>query len=159
MVSFEADVLANQGKPDPNFDVGVTLNQNVFRDGENLVVSLDPSQKMVVQVFQWLPYQRGEAAVSKVFPNPFDTTSVITKPTTVPSATGAKRYDLKVGFPDGMPAGRKMVDEYLIVIATRKPVSLRDSYDLDDFRRILAELPHDQVRIVRKAYNIVRGSR
>ena len=158
-VSFEADVRVAKGRPDQNFDVGVGLNQSVFRDGETLVVTLDPSQKMVVQVFQWLPYQRGESAVSKVFPNIFETTSVISKPTTVPSAAGAKRYDLKVRFPDGMPVGRKMVDEYLIVIATRSPVSLRDSYDLDDFRRLLAEFPRDQVRIVRKAYNIVRGSR
>lgn len=158
IASFDAEVQVAKGRPDPNFDIGVSLNQPVFRDGEPLVITLSPSQRMNVQVFQWLPYQRGDG-VSRVFPNAFDGTALIDKPMTVPTEAGARRYDIKANFPEGMPPGRKMVDEYLVVIATRKPMSFRDSYSLDDFRRVLAEFPRDESRIVRRAYNIVRGNR
>lgn len=156
-VSFEADVHVAEGRPDPGFDVGVALNNTVYRDGEKLNITLSPSQPMAVQVFQWLPYEKDEAQIARVFPNRFDSQARIDKPVTIPSEDGAKRYDLKVGFPTGQSAGRKMVDEYLMVVATRKPVSFRDNYTLDDFNRVLAEIPPSDRRLVRKAYNIVRG--
>ena len=159
VVALEADVRAAQGRPDSSFDLGVSTNQPVFRDGEHLVVSLSPSQPMAVQVFQWLPYLRDDAAVRRLFPNAFDNAQLIDKATTVPSETGSKRYDMRLAFPQDMPPGRKMVDEYLVIVATRQPLVLRDSYSLDDFRRLLAEIPRDQGRIIRKAYNIVRGNR
>jgi hypothetical protein len=156
-VSFDADVHVAEGKPDPSFDVGVVLNNAVYRDGEALTVTLKPSQPMVVQVFQWLPYESGEAQVGRVFPNAFDTTARIEKPTSIPTAANVKHYGLKVGFPTGQSARRKMVDEYLMVVATRTPVAFRDSYSLDDFNRVVAEIPLGDRRIVRRLYNIVRG--
>ena len=153
-VSFEADVHVAEGKADPNFDVGVVLNNAVYRDGEKLLVTLKPYQPMEVQIFQWLPYEKGDAQVARIFPNSFDTQSRIETPTTIP----AKRYDLKVTFPAGQPLSRKMVDEYLMVVATKKPMGLRDSYSLDEFNRLVAEIPLGDRRIVRRAYNIVRGS-
>lgn len=157
IVSFEADVRAATGRPDPGFDLGVSLSQPVLRDGENLVISLTPSRPMAVQIFQWLPYRRGEQSVIRIFPNALDSAELIRKPVTIPSKDAARRYDLMVSFPEAMPPARRMVDEYLIAIATYEPLTLRETYSLDDFRRLLAELPRDRSRIVRRAYNIVRG--
>ena len=158
IVSFEADVHVAEGKADPNFDVGVVLNNAVYRDGEKLMVTLKPSQPMAVQIFQWLPYEKGDAQVGRIFPNAFDAAERIAKSVTIPTESGAKRYDLKVSFPAGQPSSRKMVDEYLMVVATKKPMALRDTYSLDDFNRVVAEIPLGDRRIVRRAYNIVRGS-
>jgi len=157
-VSFDADVYVAEGKSDPNFDVGVVLNNMVYRDGENLTVTLKPSQPMAVQIFQWLPYEKGDAQVARIFPNPFENLARIDKAITIPTEAGSRRYDLKVGFPVGQPPGRKMVDEYLMVVATKKPMAFRDSYSLDDFNRVVAEIPLSDRRIVRRLYNIVRGS-
>jgi hypothetical protein len=156
-VSFEADVFVADGKPDPNFDVGVSLNGSVFRDGEKLVVSVTPSQPMHVQIFQWLPYETGDGQVGRVFPNSFDSVDLMTKPFTVPSEAGAKRYELKVSYPTGRQSRRGMVDEYLMVVATKKPVSFRDAYSLDDFNRVVAEIPQNERRFARRLYNVVRG--
>lgn len=159
VVGFAADVAAAEGQPDPAFDLGVSLPQPVLRHGEALVIGLSPSQPMYVQVFQWLPYRGGAAqAVTRLFPNAYDTAFRIDGPASIPTAAGAKRYDLRVEFPDGLPPGRRMVDEYLMVVATRTPLPLRDSYSLDDFRRLMAELPRAHSRVVRRAYNIVRGA-
>lgn len=158
IVSFDADVYVAAGQPDPNFDVGLTINNAVYRDGETLSITLKPSQPMIVQIFEWLPYEKGDAQVGRLFPNQFDNLTRIDKPVTIPTDAGAKRYDLKVAFPPGHAASRKMVDEYLMVVATKKPVTFRDSYSLEDFNRVIAEIPLGDRRIVRKAYNIVRGS-
>ncbi len=158
VVGFAADVAAAEGRPDPAFDLGVSLTQPVLRHGEALVIGLSPSQPMYVQVFQWLPHRGGEQAVTRLFPNPYDPVLRLDGPATIPTAAGARRYDLRVEFPQGQPPGRKMVDEYLMVVATRTPLPLRDAYSLDDFRRLMAELPQAHSRVVRRAYNIVRGT-
>ncbi|TAN61677.1 MAG: DUF4384 domain-containing protein [Magnetospirillum sp.] len=156
-VALEAEVVVPPGRPDPAFDIGIHLNATVFRDQEPLEISLSPSQPMAVAVFQWLPYEKGEAQVARIFPNPFDTASVLKGLVTIPTEAGRARYSMRVGFPAGMPAARRMVDEYLMVVATRRPVSFREAYALDDFRARLLELPRSDSRVVRKAYSIVRG--
>lgn len=156
-VELEADVVVPPGRPDPSFDLGVKLNGSVFRDGEPLEITLSPSQPMGVAVFQWLPYETGEAQVSRVLPNPFDPISHIDRPTTIPSEAGRKRYVMRVGFPKNLSAGRPMVDEYLMVVATKKPMEFRDGYSLDEFKARLLELPRGEVRMVRKGYVILRG--
>lgn len=156
-VSLEAEVVVARGRPDPGFDVAVTVNAAVLRDGEALEIQLSPTQPMSVAVFQWLPYESGAAQVSRIFPNPFDTVSWIAGPTSIPTSAGRPRYGLKVGFPPAI--SRSVVDEYLMVVATRKPVEFRESYTLDEFRARLIELPRGDSRIVRKAYSIVRRGR
>ncbi|WP_152427053.1 DUF4384 domain-containing protein [Paramagnetospirillum caucaseum] len=157
LVSFEADVFVAEGRPDPNFDAGVSLNGLVFRDGEKLVVSVTPSQPMHVQIFQWLPYEAGDAQIGRVFPNAFDSVDRVTKAFTVPSEAGSKRYELKVSYPTNRRGGRAMIDEYLMVVATKRPVAFRDVYSLDDFNRVIAEIPQDERRLLRRLYNVVRG--
>jgi hypothetical protein len=157
VVALEADVVAPPGRPDPSFDVGIRLNAAVFRDGEALEITLSPSRPMGVAVFQWLPYETGEAQVSRVLPNPHDPVDRIEGATTIPTEAGRKRYAMRMGFPTTMPPSRRMVDEYLMVVATRQPVRFREAFSLDDFRARLLELPRGDSRIVRKAYSIIRG--
>jgi len=156
-VRFEADVRISQGTADPGFTLGVSLNAAVYRDGEAMTIKLNPSQAMYVQIFQWLPYEKGEAQVGRLFPNGFDVQSRVAGIATVPSEQGGKRYGLRLVYPADQPTGRKMVDEYLMVVATRAPVVFRDSYTLDDFQKVLAEIPRNDSRIVKRAYNIVRS--
>lgn len=158
-VELEADVVVPPGRPDPSFDVGIRLNAAVFRDGEPLEMTLSPSQPMGIAVFQWLPYEKGDAQVSRILPNPYDPISRIDKATTIPSEGGRKRYVMRAGFPPALGDGRRMVDEYLMVVATRKPMEFRESYSLDEFRARLLELPRNESRMVRKAYSILRAEK
>ncbi len=156
-VSLEAEIIVAKGVPDPSFDLGVTLNTSVFRQGEAMEIALTPNRPMSVAIFLWLPYESGEAQVTRVFPNSMDPSTTITGPATVPSAEGKRRYVMRVGFPDGQPATRRLVDEYLMVVATRQPVEWRGSYRLDEFRARLLELPRGDSRIVRRGYAVVRA--
>jgi hypothetical protein len=159
VIELEADVVVPPGRPDPSFDVGVKLNAAIYRDGEALEITLSPSQPMGVAVFQWLPYEKGEAQVSRILPNPYDSFSRIERVTTIPSESGRKRYVMRTGFPESLAGSRRMVDEYLMVVATRKPLEFRENYSLDDFKARLLELPRNEARMVRKAYSIIRGEK
>ena len=150
-VRFQADVLASSGHSDPNFDVGVQLNNPVFREGESLVLSLAPTQPMWVQVFQWLPYEQTADQVRRLFPHSPDDQAFIQAPAVLPG----RNYDYKMVLP---PGGRKAVDEYVLVLASRQPLNLQDKYTLDDFSRLVAELPRGDSRLVRRSYLIVPGS-
>lgn len=157
LVALEAEVVAAKGEPDPGFDVGVKLNTSLFRHGDPLEIQLAPSRPMHVSVFQWLPYERGAAQVMRLFPNTMDHANRLDRPTPIPTPEGRSRYSMRVGFPEGQPSSRRMVDEYLMVVATKQPVEFRDEYSLDDFRARLLELPRPTSRIVRKAYSVVRA--
>jgi len=157
-VNLEADVVVPAGKPDPSFDVAVTPNSAVYRDGEPMKIGLRPTKPMSVAIFQWLPYATGVDQIARLFPNRFDPEHQIDGPTIVPTDAGSDRYAMRVEFPEGMPEDRKILDEYLVVVATRDPVDFLPAYTFDDFHARLLELSRADSRIVRKAYNIVRGN-
>jgi hypothetical protein len=157
-VNLEADVVVPVGKPDPSFDVAVTPNEAVYRDGEPMKIGLRPTKPMSVAIFQWLPYASGVDQIARLFPNRYDPEHRIDGPTIVPTEASAERYALRVEFPEGMPSDRKILDEYLVVVATREPVDFLPAYTFDDFHARLLELSRADSRIVRKAYNIVRGN-
>ncbi|BAE50520.1 DUF4384 domain-containing protein [Paramagnetospirillum magneticum] len=155
-VSLEADVVRWRGEPDPAFQFALILNQTAFRDGEAMTVTVEPSQPMYLAVFQWLPYERRDRQVQRLFPNAMDKDDRITGRATIPSTDGARRYSLDMEFPKAGQAHAPLVSEYLLAVGSRKPVPFRDSYGLEEFKALLLEIPRSEARLVRKGYAIVR---
>lgn len=155
-VALEVDVGVGSGKPDPSFDMTVRLNQRTFRDGEPLEIIIAPTQPMHVNVFQWLPYMKADRQVTRIFPNQFDEKNRFQEQGTVPTKDGRQRYDMQVLFPDNLKRKKDLIDEYLMVVGTRKPVTFRDTYTLEEYNARLLEIPRQDRRAIRKAYNVVR---
>ncbi|MGE5476670.1 MAG: DUF4384 domain-containing protein [Bacteroidales bacterium] len=155
-VTLEADVARWRGESDPAFDVGVRLNQSVFRPGEDMRIALEPSQPMHVTVFQWLPGEAPERQVQRLFPNAMDRDGRISGPAAIPSADGARRYAIRMAFPAGQ-GHAQLATEALLVVATRQPTEFRDSYGLEEFKARLLEIPRADHRLVRKPYAVVRA--
>jgi len=156
-VSLEADIGIAKGQPDPGFDLTVRMETRVFRDGDQLSMGIEPSQPMYVAVFQWLPYDNSANPVTRLFPNRLDADNHFTKAGTVPTGAGAARYSLRVDFPRTVPDGTRMVDEYLLVVATKRPVEFRDAYGIDELKGRLLEIPRDESRLIKRAYTVVEG--
>lgn len=156
LVSLEADVSPPDAAPDPSFTLGLAVNAASFRDGDAMVLTLSPSQPMSIQIFQWLPYRRDGFQVVKVFPNAYDRSAQVDGPATIPGPAG--RYSLTVRFPEGQDRGVRLVDEFLMVVATRRSVPLADGYGIEDFNRAVAEVPVRDRRILRRAYTVVRSA-
>jgi hypothetical protein len=156
-VTLEADVVTAAGQPDPGFDIAVRVDPGVFRDGESMTLALEPTRPMHVAVFQWLPYEKGDRQVTRLFPNAKDPDGRIAGPATIPTRANQARYAMKVAFPGGQPAAKRMVDEYLLVVGTKTAVAFRDGYSLDEFRARLLEIPRPDSRLVKRGYSVVRG--
>lgn len=156
VVTMDVDVGTPKGQADPGFDMGITLNASVYRDGDLLKVSIEPTLPMYVSVFQWLPYDDGPHQIGKIFPNPFDVDHKFIGPGSVPTKEGGALYDLEVRFPKNVPVDKRMVDEYLMVVGTRTPVAFRDAYSLEEFNARLLEIPRADSRRIKRAYAVVR---
>lgn len=156
-VSLEVNVGVADGNPDPSFDLQVKLNQRTFRNGEHLKISLTPTKTMYVNVFQYLPYQDSEKQITRIFPNSFDKKRLFNEKekSSVPTREGSLQYDLKVGFPVKLSGDKDLVDEYLMVLGTKNSVDFRDEYTREEFNTRLSEIPRQNRRIVRRAYNVV----
>jgi len=156
-VVLEADIGTAEGQPDPGFDMTVRLNEKAFKDGDNLTISIAPSQPMYVTVFQWLPYEKGNNQVFRIFPNPYDKVNYFTKINTVPTSQGRQDYDMAIAFPPGMAATQRLVDEYVMIVGTKENITFRQSYRLDEFKGRLLEIPRQYIRLVRRGYAIVKN--
>ena len=157
IVTLTADVVLPDRKPDSSFDLKATLNEKVYRTGDVLTISLEPTVPMHVAIFNWMPYQDRDA-VTQMFPNQMDLDSYITKKTFIPTENKSSSYDFTMTWLETLPKNKTFVDEYLIVIGTKKPIKWLSSYELDDFKLKLREIPLDEMRVVKRGYQLIRGS-
>lgn len=155
IVMLTVDVVMPERKPDPNFDVKVTINGKVYRAGEVMTIELEPTVPMYVAIFNWVPYQ-SKNAVTQMFPNAMDPQNYIAKKTEVPTENKLTAYSFKMDWLESLPKSRSFVDEYLIVIGTKKPIKWLSSYDLADFKSRLREIPLDERRVVKSGYQLIR---
>ena len=150
-VQLVADIVVNRGKPDPNFDLGVQLNSIAYREGERLSLTLEPNQPMYVAIFSWLPYPNRDARIERIFPNIHEPHARIDQKRVVPNAN----YRFQVELPETWPRNRRVLDEYLLIVATKSLVNWRESYSFQEFNAKLAEYPLDRIRYVKKGYQII----
>ena len=150
-VESVSDIVVSRGKSDPNFDIGVHINQSVFRPGEKLIINIEPSVPMHVAIFNLIPYLSQDKQIFRLFPNEKDSVSLITKKRAIPS----EGYSYEIVLPEKAPLNRSFVDEYLLIVVTKDPIKWLEKYSLADLKARLAELPMDRIRYVKRGYQLL----
>jgi len=157
-VEAELEVQCDQGERDPQFsplfEQQVSLNQIHFQDGEEMVIEIVPRQSMHITILQLIPYLQGEERVWRIFPNAYQSQSVL-------------QGDQPILIPDGkqdqfqliatLPMGEQRVVEELVVVATRIPVRFPEKMSVEQFHRLLAEVPLSQRRELFIPYEITQS--
>lgn len=156
-VTLEANVDIAKGKSDPTFDLSVHLNEKTFKEGDLLEIMIEPTKDMYVTIFQWLPYEISNKQVMRIFPNVMDRDNHFVTKGPVPTVQGRKNYDMALAFPDTVSEEERLVDEYLLVVATRHHIQFREAYNLEEFNKRLLEIPRSDSRIIKRAYVIVKN--
>ena len=154
IVSLEADIIEPTKKPDPNFDFSAKLNKSVFTVGEDMLLELEGSEPAHLVVFNWLPNQGNE--VIRIVPYTNDPNVNSFHLTKGDSNKIFRKFPLEVHWSDAYSKNKKFVDEWLIIIATKKPYKWLSIYDFEKFKERLREIPIDERRIVRKGYQLTR---
>ena len=141
-------------QPDPNFHFSARINKRYFRDLEKYMIQIEPSIKMYVNIFSWNPYTSKGTQVLRIFPNKYEQDNKIENKRKIP---GKKyNYSFKVQYPPKIQK-KKYVDEYLIVVATKKDNDFIDDYKFKKFQEIISEIPNDEFRIEKINYEILKN--
>ena len=141
-------------QPDPNFHFNAKINKRFFRDLEKYMIQIEPSIKMFVNIFSWNPYTSKGTQVSRIFPNKYEQDNKIENKRIIPGEE--KRYKFKVKYPDEVQ-DKKYIDQYLIVLATKKNITFLKDYEFKNFQAIIYEIPNNEKRKETIIYDILKN--
>ncbi|MFN3821591.1 MAG: DUF4384 domain-containing protein, partial [bacterium] len=111
VVELEAKVVPQIGEPDPNFQVEVNLNQETFRSGDRIFLTIRSSRDAYITVFNLYPPD----SLRLVFPNRFWSYHrvVANRKFVIPPPDAGWELEAK------LPEGKKELQEAFLVVATR----------------------------------------
>lgn len=140
--------------PDPGFDFQASLTSIRLRSNESVAFTVRPSVAMHLAVFSWAP-SHDRSTVARIFPNDFDTSGLLQPQHVnhIPSEQGARHYGFQVSFPSNVK--QDFVDEYLIFVATKRPMPWLTHYTFEQFRARLREMSPADKRVVKHSYRII----
>ena len=121
-IKIRANVTKTTKTLDDSFDVSIRLNEKNFRDGEELKIDIELNKPIYLTVFQWLPYEKKDFQVHKVFPNELEKDNYL-KDRSFQLPQNAK---YEIYFPNN--SQKNSVDEYLVFIASKENINWPDKY-------------------------------
>ena len=151
-VSLDVEIIVPQRKPDPNFDVKAKTNQTVFRVGDDLNLEVESTMPAYFAVFNWLPYENNQV----IFVPLTNSSEVFDSYVLKMDVNG--KFQFKQSFSatwsKAYKGDKKFYDEWVVVVVTKKPHKWLSSYDLDQFKTKLREIPNDERRIKSLGYQL-----
>jgi len=155
-VEAKVTVQCDQGSRDPAFiptpEIHVKLNETVFREGEAMKIGIHLPPDMPgtahVAIVQLLPYWADEKRVWRIYPNAFQTVHTLNGGDRLDLPTAAYMLELT------LPKRRSSVEEVLMVVFSRQPLALPETMTIEQFHRVLGEVPLNQRREVVLGYRI-----
>lgn len=154
IADVEVEVAIPKEKPDPNFQLRADFGQTVFRVGDRLNLEIELSQPGYFAVFNWLPHD--SHSVMRIIPDNEDTAQSTVQLRQNSNKALKQSYGLVASWADSYTGRRKFYDEYVIVVATKKPQRWMSRYDLDAFKALLQQIPITERRLVKKGYQLTR---
>ena len=109
---------------------------------------------MFVNIFSWNPYAAKESQIQKIFPNDHEKDNKIKNKRIIPGKE--KGYKFKVKYPDEVQ-DKKYIDQYLIVLATKKKITFLKDYEFKNFQAIIHEIPNNEKRKETIIYDILKN--
>ena len=151
-VSLDVEIIVPQRKPDPNFDVKAKTNQTVFRVGDDLNLEVESTMPAYFAVFNWLPYENNQVIFV-----PLTNSSEVFDSYVLKKDVGGNfqfKQSFSATWSKAYKGDKKFYDEWVVVVVTKKPYKWLSSYDLDEFKTKLREIPNDERRIKRLGYQL-----
>lgn len=154
IADVEVEIVIPKEKPDPNFQLRADFGQTVFRVGDRFNLDIELSQPGYFAVFNWLPHD--SHSVVRVIPNTDDPAQSTVQLRQNRSKGLKESYSLVASWAESYTGRRKFYDEYLIVVATKKPQRWMSQYSLHDFKALLQQIPITERRLVKKGYQLTK---
>ncbi len=149
-VTIKANVKPIKQIKDPSFDFSVKLNQQNFRDNDNLFMEIALTKPMFLTIFQVLPYEKGGNQVFKIFPNEMEKSNYI-ESDKIKLPNNAK---YQVYFPKNIK--EKSVDEYLFFLASEEKIEWLPNYNTVEELKDAFINSRKRVKTKYKQYTIIK---
>ena len=94
--------------------------------------------------------------VVRLFPNEIEKNNFIRNAVRLPSASAEKNYSFELEWLAPAGEDKDSMSEWVIVVATKKPMPWLAVYDMQRFKEKLLEIPADQRRVVHRPYVLMR---
>jgi hypothetical protein len=154
-VLMVVDVIPPSHESDPSFDFKFEINRTNFRQGDNLVINIIPSNIMYVYIFNWRSVFNKDNVV-KIFPNEVDKDNYINRSITIPTKNSESKYSFELDWDAPIGYDKDYMNESIIVVATKKPIDWLSGYDIKRFKEKIMEIPLSQRRVVQKSFMLFR---
>jgi hypothetical protein len=155
VADVEIEVVIPKDKPDPNFQLRADFKQTVFRVGDDFNLDIELSQQGFVTVFNWLPHDSN--SVVRIIPQSEDPNQSNVLLSAEKTKGLKASYAMTANWADSYSGKRKFYDEYLLVVATKRPIKWLSKYSLDEFKSYLQQIPITDKRLVKKAYQMTKN--
>ena len=156
-VILSANIVVPKIRHDAAFDVRAKMDKASYLDESPFFLEVETTHPAHLQVFQWLPYSYNDENVMQIFPRLGNTQVDLEKigkgKFQLPNTSKGNYY--RAEFSKHLKGKKNIEDNYLIVIATKKPVEFLSRYTRDSFAEKLHRMDADSYRVVKLQYNIV----
>ena len=155
VAEVEIEVVIPKDKPDPNFQLRADFKQTVFRVGDDFNLDIELSQAGYFAVFNWLPHDSN--SVFRIIPAIEDPSQSNIHLSQEKTKSLKAAFSMTASWADSYTGKRKFYDEYLLVVATKRPYKWLSKYSLDEFKSLLQLIPITDKRLVKKAYQLTKN--
>ena len=151
-VEIIADAIRFKGNHDPKFIVDGTIGSykklennkykfvkknNIFFEGENLVIRGNLSEKAYINILGWYP-SIDQQNYYRLFPNKFEKETFLNNVFFVPNQEAYKSYALNTNFPINFKKTESQ--EYIIILATKEEFAILDKIKVSELLLRLDEI-------------------
>ena len=150
-VFIEATVTKYQSQPDPNFIFTATLGHRKKRVDEEFFIQGETNLPSYIYLLGWL---EDKDEYQKLIPNEFEKLEKISGKFQIPSPQGLLNYGLIAKFPINIK--KDIVEEYLVIVASKEKLELIDKESKDGFHRRLYEYGRENWKMIRLGYVIIK---
>jgi hypothetical protein len=168
VLTLNVDVVVPTRNPDPNFQVKSEIYflvpdarrtarlrdkipRKSFHVDDNLLFEVQSTAPAQLALFNWMP--NDDNKVYRIDSPPNCSQGSLSASDI---SNTAESYCLTANWSDAYKDSKKTYDEWLILVATKIPQKWLPSYELEQFKAILREIPLDQRRVVRRPYQVMK---
>lgn len=153
-VKIEVDVVVPTKKPDPNFEVRAKRIKPVYQVGEDFIVEFESTREVYFAIFNWTPHHNNAVTRIQISSQSNSSESDVLKKNSL--GKFQYRQTFTADWSKAYLDETRYYDEWVFVIATKKPVKWLSNYSYDQFREKLREIPIDELRKERLGYQLYK---
>jgi hypothetical protein len=154
IVTLNADVMVPKIKPDPNFQVKAQRQKYSYKAGDDFTIEFETTLPAYFAIFNWLPNENNK--INRILISPsvdkYDSDSL--------RKNKEGKYHFKQTFTAYWSNAYKddvqLYDEWILLVVTKTPYKWLNTYDFEEFKQKLREIPIDQRRLEKLGYQLYK---